>query len=58
MNKYSHYEQLLRSARYLFKLASKLKCSDHKRKANEYSIKVVQAEYFFNDTDFLKDCQQ
>lgn len=47
------YEQLLRSTGYFFKFVSKLKGYDPKRKANEYWIKVAQAEYFSNEIAFL-----
>ena len=55
INRFSDFEQLLRSAEYLFKFVSKLKGYDSKKKAIEYWIKNAQAEFFAKDIFFLEN---
>ena len=55
INKYSNYELLLKTTEYLFKLASKTKGFNPRKKAVEYWVKIAQSEYFTNEIAFLKN---
>ena len=55
INRFSNFEQLLRSTEYLFKCVSKLKGYDSKKKAIEYWIKNAQAEFFAKEIFFLEN---
>ena len=55
INKYSSYVQLLKQTELLFRFVSKFKGYDPKKKANEYWIKISQAEYFAKEISFLKE---
>ena len=55
INRFSNFEQLLRSTEYMFKFVSKLKGYDSKKKAIEYWIKNAQAEFFAKEIFFLEN---
>ena len=55
INRFSNFEQLLRSTEYLFKFVSILKGYDSKKKAIEYWIKNAQAEFFAKENFFLEN---
>ena len=55
INRFSNFEQLLRSTEYLFKFVNKLKGYDSKKEAIEYWIKNAQAEFFAQEIFFLEN---
>ena len=53
INKYSDFDSLIRVTALLYKLASNFKGWDPKVKATEYWVKIVQAECFSKELEFL-----